>query len=57
MDAFTAAVCLVAIALFCLVLLVALYQKGDLRAGANVGPTSFFVEVHEKKRGSRELPS
>jgi hypothetical protein len=57
MDAFTAGVCVVAIALIYRLILVAFHRKGDLRAGARVGPVSFFVEVHDKKRSSRELPS
>jgi len=52
MDAFAAGVFGVVI-----VLLFALHRKGDLRAGAKVGPASFFLEVHDKKRSSRKLPS
>ena len=57
MDAFTAGVCGVALVLLYRLIIVALHRKGDLRAGAKVGPASFFLEVHDKKRGSRELPS
>jgi hypothetical protein len=57
MDAFTAGVCVVVIVLLYRLIIVALHRKGDLRAGAKVGPASFFVEVHDKKRSSRELPS
>jgi hypothetical protein len=56
MDAFTALVCVVALALIYRLIRVALQLKGDLKAGATVGPSSFFVEVREKKSGSRELP-
>lgn len=59
MDAFTAAVFVVAFALIYRLVLVALYRKGDLRAGAKVGPSSFFLEVRDKdkKSSSRELPN
>lgn len=57
MDTLTAGVCLVAIGLIYHLILVALHRKGDLKAGAKFGPNSFFVEVHDKKRTSRELPS
>ena len=57
MDAFTAVVCIVAITRIYRLIFVALHRKGDLRAGARVGPASFFVEAHDKKRSSRELPS
>jgi hypothetical protein len=54
MDALTALVCVVALALIYRLILVALHRKGDLKAGARVGPGSFFVEVREKKSGPRE---
>lgn len=59
MDAFTAAVFVVAFVLIYRLVLVALYRKGDLRAGAKVGPSSFFLEVRDKdkKSSSRELPN
>jgi hypothetical protein len=57
MDALTAAVCVVGITLIYRLIRLALYKKGDLRAGARVGPNSFFVEVREKKGSSRDLPS
>lgn len=58
MDAFTAVVFVVAFALIYRLALVALHRKGDLRAGAKVGPSSFFLEVRDKdkKSSSRELP-
>lgn len=56
MDALTALVCVVAFALICRVILVALDRKGDLRAGARIGSGSFFLEVREKKSGFHELP-
>ena len=57
MDASTALVCVVALALIYRLIRVALHLKGDLKAGVKVGPGTFFVEVHEKKRGSPELRS
>lgn len=59
MDAFTATVFVVAFVLIYRLVLVALYRKGDLRAGAKVGPNSFFLEVRDKnkKSSSRELPN
>jgi hypothetical protein len=57
MDTLTALVCVVALTLFYRLIRFALHLKGDLKAGAKVGPSSFFVEVHEKKLGSRKLPS
>jgi hypothetical protein len=57
MDALMVVVCLVAIVLGYRLIRVALYQKGDFKAGARVGPTSFFVEVHDKKSSSAEVPS
>jgi hypothetical protein len=56
MDTLTALVCVVAFALIYRVIIVALDRKGDLKAGARVGPGSFFVEVRGKKSSSRELP-
>lgn len=58
MDAFTALVIVVAIALVYRVILVALHSKGDLRAAAKVGMSSFFVEVREKEASRGEtLPT
>jgi hypothetical protein len=57
MDAFTAIVFVVGFALLYRLAFVALHRKGDLRAGAKIGPNSFFLEVRDKKGGSRELPS
>lgn len=58
MDAVTAAVSVVAIVFIYRLVLVALHRKGDLRAGAKVGPNSFFLEIRDKdkKSSSRELP-
>jgi hypothetical protein len=62
MDALTAIVpaivLIVALMLLYRLILVALYRKGDLRAGAKIGPNSFFLEVRdkEKKGSSREFP-
>jgi hypothetical protein len=59
MDAFTAIVFVVGFALLYRLVLVALHRKGDLRAGAKVGPNSFFLEVRDKdkKSSSRKLPN
>lgn len=59
MDAFTAIVFVVGFALFYHLVYIALHRKGDLRAGAKIGPSSFFLEVRDKvkKSNSRELPS
>jgi len=59
MDAFTAIVFVVGLALFYRLVFIALHRKGDLRAGAKIGPSSFFLEVRDKdkKNSSRELPS
>jgi hypothetical protein len=59
MDAVTAAVSVVAIVFIYRLVLVALHRKGDLRAGAKVGPNSFFLEIRDKdkKSSSPELPS
>jgi hypothetical protein len=59
MDTFTAVVFVVAFVLLYRLVLVALHRKGDLRAGAKIGPSSFFLEVRDKgkKGSSRELPS
>ena len=63
MDTFTAAavpavVIVVALFLFYRLILVALHRKGDLRAGAQIGSNSFFLEVRDKdkKNSSRESP-
>jgi hypothetical protein len=56
MDAFTMIVLVVAITKVCRLIHFALQRRGDLRAGARFGPGSFFLEVREKKSGSRELP-
>jgi len=60
MDTFTvvvpAIVLIIAFALIYRLILVALHRKGDLRAGAKIGPNSFFLEVREKnKRSTREF--
>jgi hypothetical protein len=59
MDTVTAVVSVVAFVFIYRLLLVVLYRKGDLRAGAKVGPNSFFLEIRDKdkKSSSRELPS
>jgi hypothetical protein len=59
MDAFTAVVFVVGFALFYRLIFFALHRKGDLRAGAKIGPSSFFLEVRDKdkKGSSRELPT
>lgn len=59
MDTATAVVSVVAFVFIYRLLLVALQRKGDLRAGAKVGPNSFFLEIRDKdkKSSSRELPS
>jgi len=57
MDASTAAVCIIALVLIYRLVLVAFDRKGDVRAGARVGPSSFFVEVRDKKSSSSKLPS
>lgn len=59
MDTFTAAVFVVAFVLLYRLVSVALHRKGDLRAGAKIGPSSFFLEVRDKDKesSSRELPS
>ena len=45
--------------LFYRLIMFALHRKGDLRAGAQIGSTSFFLEVHDKgkKSSSRKSPS
>jgi hypothetical protein len=50
MDMLTAVVLILAIVLFCGLVLFALYKKGDVKAGANVGDSSFFIEVRESRR-------
>jgi hypothetical protein len=50
MDLSTAFVLITAIVLFCGLVFYALYKKGDVKAGANVGQSSFFIEVKEGKR-------
>ena len=63
MDTFTAVVpaivIVVALFLFYRLIMVALHRKGDLRAGAQIGPNSFFLEVRDKdkKSSSREFPN
>jgi hypothetical protein len=49
MDTTTAVVLLAAIVLFSVVLLFALYKKGDLKAGGAIGHGSFFLEVKDRK--------
>lgn len=49
MDMATTVLCLVAVVLGFGVLVFALYRKGDVRAGARVGGSSFFIEVKEPK--------
>ncbi len=56
MDALTALVCVVAIALIYRLIRIALHLKGDLKAGAKVGPSSFFLEVRDKKTIRRAVP-
>lgn len=50
MDALTALVCIVALLAFLSLIIVALHLKGDLKASARVGPSSFSVEVREKEQ-------
>jgi hypothetical protein len=56
MDALTALVpalvIVVALSLFYRLIIVALHRKGDLRAGAQIGHNSFFLEVREKDKKS-----
>lgn len=56
-DTLTAGLLAFAIFLVFSLILVALYRKGDLRAGAKFGLGSFFLEVREKKSNSSDLPS
>lgn len=50
MDALTAAVLLVALSFGYRLLSSALLRKGDMRAGAKVGSSTFFIEVKDRKR-------
>lgn len=54
MDALTAVVLITGICLFCGLVFYALHKKGDVKAGANVGQSSFFIEVKESKRHGGE---
>jgi hypothetical protein len=56
MDTATLIVVLVGIVLAHGVLLVALHRKGDVRAGAKMGGSSFVIEVKDRKQwGSGRL--
>lgn len=57
MDALTAVVLIVPIALFCGVLLYALYRKGDVKAGVRFGHSSFFIDVRDRKHLDRPVAS
>lgn len=57
MDLPTAAVLIFGIALLCSLVFYALYKKGDVKAGANVGKSSFFIEVKEPKGGGSARPA
>jgi hypothetical protein len=57
MDVSTAAVLIIAIALLCSLVFYALYKKGDVKAGANVGQGSFLIEVKEPKRDGSDRPA
>lgn len=49
MSALIVIVLLVPFGLFCGVLFFALHRKGDLKAGASIGHSSFFISVRDKK--------
>jgi hypothetical protein len=50
MDALTAVIVIVALALGYLLLSSALVSKGDMRVGAKMGGSTFFLEVKEPKK-------
>lgn len=48
MDTQSFVACLVVVVLIYRVVIVALQRKGDVRAGAKIGPGSFFLEVKDR---------
>jgi hypothetical protein len=50
MDTMTATVLILVIVLFCILMFFALISKGDVKAGASVGHSSFFFEARESRR-------
>jgi hypothetical protein len=49
----TAIVCLAAMVLIAVVITLALYTKGSVKAAGTIGPGSFFIEASVKRRRSK----